>query len=120
MVGSIERLRRQIRVRTFAPVMLLAIGVPGTPADPIAKRIGGTAGVIAIPATIPAPSTGTHADGLSSDTRRDARAERGRVLYSPGHAPRDTVTAVARPIRKQACVDQQAVHARGRGPAPTS
>jgi hypothetical protein len=119
MVGSIERLRRQIRVRSLAPMMLLVIGVPGTP-DPIAKRIGGTAGVIAIPATIPTPSATTHGDVLTGDVRRDTRAERGRVLYSPGHSPRDTATVAARPVRKQACVDQQAVHSRGRNPAPTS
>jgi hypothetical protein len=119
MVGSIERLRRQIRVRSFAPMMLLVIGVPGTP-DPIAKRIGGTAGVIAIPATIPTPNGTSHGDLLPGDPRRDTRAERGRVLYSPGHTPRDTATAATRPIRKQASVDQQAVHSRGRNPAPTS
>lgn len=119
MVGSIERLRRQIRVQSLAPVMLLVIGVPGTP-DPIAKRIGGTAGVIAIPATIPTPGATSHGDVLSGDPRRDTRAERGRVLYSPGHTPRDTASAATRPIRKQACVDQQAVQSRGRNPAPTS
>jgi hypothetical protein len=96
--------------------MVLVIGVPGTH-DPIAKRIGGTAGVITIPATV--PSTVNHGD-LLPDGRRDTRAERGRVLYGPGHAPRDTAVAVARPVRKQACVDQQAVHVRGRAPAPTS
>jgi hypothetical protein len=116
MVGSIERLRRQIRVRSFAPMMLLVIGTP----DPIAKRIGGTAGVIAIPATIPAPNATSHGDLLPGDARRDTRAERGRVLYSPGHTPRDTTSATTRPVRKQACVDQQAVHSRGRNPAPTS
>src|SRR3954466_8843672 len=107
MVGSIERLRRHIQVRHIAPMMVLVIGVPGTP-DPIAKRIGGTAGVIAIPATVPTPTSGSHGDLFPGDGRPDARADRGRVLYAPGHAPRDTTGAPARPIRKQACVDQQA------------
>jgi hypothetical protein len=114
MVGSIERLRRHIRVRSLAPAMLLVIGTP----DP-AKRLAGTAGVITIPATIPAPTASGHGDALT-DGRRDSREDRGRVLYSPGHAPRDTTAAPARPVRKQACVDQQAVHGRGHSSAPTS
>jgi hypothetical protein len=116
MVGSIERLRRHIRVRSMAPMMLLAIGVPGTP-DPIAKRIGGTAGVIAIPATS-APAT-AHADPLG-DGRRDARADRGRVLYAPGHAPHDTTAVAGRPVKRPACVEQQAMRGHGRNVAPTS
>jgi hypothetical protein len=122
MVGSIERLRRHIKVRHIAPMMLLVIGVPGTP-DPIAKRIGGTAGVIAIPATA-APNAAGHGDLLPSDPRRDTRADRVRVLYAPGHAPHDTATATARPIRKQACADQQmvreVVRGHSRNSAPTS
>jgi hypothetical protein len=116
MGGSIERLRQHIRARSLAPMMLLVLGIPG-PSDPITKRIG-TAGVITMPA-VPA----SHGDSLS-DARRDSRAERGRVLYAPGHAPRDllrdTTAASARPLRKQACVDQQAVRGRGRNSAPTS
>ncbi|HEY4304777.1 MAG TPA: hypothetical protein VGM82_09940 [Gemmatimonadaceae bacterium] len=119
MVGSIERLRRQIQVRNVAPMMLLVIGVSGTP-DPIAKRIGGTAGVIAMPATTGTPSSSAHGDFLPNDPRRDSRADRVRILYPPGRAPRDTTTAAARPIRKQACVEPQAVRGRGRTSAPTS
>lgn len=119
MVGSIERLRRRIPVRNLAPMMLLVIGVPGT--DPIAKRIGGTAGVITIPAS-PASTTGNRGDILPGDARRDARADRGRVLYAPGHAPRDTVTAspTTRPTRKQACVEAKAVRGKSRNSAPIS
>ena len=116
MGGSIERIRRHLHARSFAPMMLLVLGVPG-PSDPITKRIG-TAGVITMPA-VPV----SHGDSLS-DARRDSRAERGRVLYAPGHAPRDvlrdTSAAAARPLRKQACVDQQAVRGRSRNSAPTS
>ena len=117
MVGSIERLRRRIQLSSIAPVMLLITGVSGTP-DP-AKRIGGTAGVITIPATLPSSGT-SHGDLLPGDPRRDTRAVRVRVLYAPGHAPHDTTAAAARPIRKQACVDQQAMRGHGRTPAPTS
>lgn len=116
MVGSIERLRRHLQVRSFAPMMLLVIGVPGTP-DPIAKRVGGTAGVIAMPA-VP-PSAAAHGDPMA-DGRRDTRADRGRVLYAPGHAPHDSTAATARPVRKQACMEEQAMRGRGRNSAPTS
>jgi hypothetical protein len=118
MVGSIERLRRHIRVASFAPMMMLVIGVRTT-SDPT-KRIG-TAGVIAIPATVPAPSnSGARGDMLPGEARRDSRADHVRVLYAPGHAPRDTAAVSARPIRNQACVDQQAVRGRARHPAPNS
>jgi len=119
MGGSIERLRRHFQARSVAPMMLLVIGVSG-PSDPIAKRMGGTAGVITMPA---APAGSSHGETIT-DGRRDTRAERGRVLYAPGHAPRDVVrdtsATAARPIRRQACVDQQAVRGRSRNPAPTS
>lgn len=118
MVGSIERLSRQLRATHVAPMMLLVIGATGTPSDPIAKRVGGTAGVIAIP-VLPASNAAGH-DGASTE-RRDTRAERGRVLYAPGHAPRDTIAAPAvRATRKTSCVDQHAVKGRARNSAPTS
>src|ERR1700759_1290497 len=118
MAGSIERLRRRIQMCSIAPMMLLVTGVPRTP-DPIAKRISGTAGVIAIPATA-APNGAARGDLLPGDLRRDTRADRVRVLYAPGHSPHDTAAAAARPIRKQACVDQQAARGHGRNAAPTS
>lgn len=118
MVGSIERLRRRIQLTSIAPAMLLVFGVSGTP-DPIAKRISGTAGVIAIPATA-APNAAGRGDLLTSETRRDTRFDRVRVLYAPGHVPHDTTVAAARPVRKQACADQQAMRGHGRTPAPTS
>jgi len=118
MVGSIERLRRHLQVRSLAPMMLLVIGVPNIP-DPIAKRVGGTAGVITMPA-LPAPaSASTHGDALA-DGHRDTRADRGRILYAPGHAPHDSTAATARAVRKQVCVEQQAMHGRDRNSAPTS
>jgi hypothetical protein len=118
MIGSIERLSRQLRATHVAPMMLLVIGVTGASTDPISKRAAGTAGVIAIPA-VPPPNPAGH-DGASSE-RRDARNDRGRVLYAPGRAPRDTVAApAARTTPKSTCVDQHAVKGRARNSAPTS
>src|SRR5206468_1665431 len=93
MIGSIEGLGRRMRLRNFAPMMLLVIGVPTRP-DPIAKRAGGTAGVLPIPgpaatASVAAP----RGELMTPEGRRDTRADRGRVLYSTGHAPRDTAAA---------------------------
>jgi len=105
MIGSIERLRRHIRVRHLAPMMLLVIGVPTHP-DPVNKRSTGTAGVVPLPAAPGASSSGM--------TRRDTRAERGRVLYPAGHVPRDTSSA--RTIRKQPCPSQRVVQSRTSSP----
>jgi hypothetical protein len=117
MIGSIERLRRHIQVRNLAPMMLLVIGVPARP-DPIAKRAGGTSGVLPIPGpTVAAPSTsGAHVDP-TAELRRDTRADRGRVLYSTGQARRDT-TAV-RTLHKP-CAEQRVVQGRNPAPSPNS
>ena len=99
MIGSIERLRRCARrSRTLAltPMMLLFVGLPAH-SDPI-KHGPGKGGVLPIPASIPPGETAAHLDSLLR-SHRDSRLERGRVLYAPGHAPRDT--AVARPSRKR-------------------
>lgn len=109
MIGSIERLRHRFSARVVAaPMLVIAIGAPLRP-DPIAKRVGGTAGVIAIPAmTSTAPSPKTRGDAIPLEARRDARADRGRVLYAAGRAPRDT--ALAHP-HHQPCPDQRLVQA---------
>jgi hypothetical protein len=110
MIASVERLRqlaRRTRLLTATP-MLLVIAVP-SPRDPITKRTGaGVKGaVLPIPA---APATGLrvmHLDSLLSG-HRDSRTERGRVLYAPGHAPRDTAAA-PRPTHKSQCPVQRVV-----------
>jgi hypothetical protein len=115
MAGSISRIWRHIRARNIASTMLLAIVVPMRP-DPIAKRGGGTAVMLPIPGpTVTAPATGTRIDPIA-EPRRDARADRGRVLYAAGRAPRDTAAAPApRAIRKP-CIEQRV----GQGRATTS
>jgi hypothetical protein len=100
MIGSIERLRRYVRrsrILAATPMMLLAVGSPTHP-DPI-KHGPGKGGVLPIPAITPPGETAAHLDSLLK-SHGDSRIERGRVLYAPGHSPRDT--AAARPSRKHA------------------
>ena len=107
MIGSIKCLRR-LSAPLFAPMLVVAIGVPTRP-DPINKRAAGTAAVIAIPSRA-LPASNGRGDLQPADARRDARAERGRVLYAPGHAPHDT--AGAHPARRQPCPQTRVVQAR--------
>src|SRR5690242_18592690 len=108
MIGSIERLRRLGQVSRVAPVMLLVIGIPSHP-DPINKRVTGTAGILPIPAA-PATSSNTRSELIAPENRRDARAERGRVLYADGRASRDS--AETRAVRHHLCPDQRVVQTR--------
>jgi hypothetical protein len=91
-------------------MMLLVIGLPSRP-DPINKRPGGTAGIIPIP--VAASNAATRADVIASEARRDARADRGRVLYPDGHATRDTVAT--RTLHRHPCPDQRVVQGRTTG-----
>ncbi|HXT15939.1 MAG TPA: hypothetical protein VN706_09955 [Gemmatimonadaceae bacterium] len=92
MIGTIERLRRQMRrtqLLAVAPMMLIVVG-PTHP-DPI-KHGPGKGGVLPIPSAPVAPTSAARMDSLLNG-RRGARLERGRILYAPGHAPRDTAAA---------------------------
>lgn len=119
MIGSVERFRRHFQARHFAPMMLLVIGIPARP-DPIAKRTptsGTSAGLIPIPgANANAPAG--RAD-LMAEARRDMRADRGRILYGAGHAPRDTAVTSGRTLPKHYCPEQRVVQGHGT-PAPNS
>jgi hypothetical protein len=118
MNGSVERLRRVTRLlhfvatRPMVPAMVvLVIGV--RPSDPNRKGTG-YGGMIPLPA--PAPASTGRIDPLL-EPRRDARAERGRVLYADGRVDRVTEPA-ARPTHK-ACSNQRLVQSRTNR-APTS
>jgi hypothetical protein len=101
MLGSIERLRLQVRrLEVLAAVPMMLVVASPTHPDPI-KHGPGKGGVLPIPATTTPPTTAAHLDSLLNG-HRDSRLERGRVLYAPGHAPRDTAT-VSRPVRKHPC-----------------
>ena len=111
MNGSIERLRRFTRLlhlaatRPVVPAMLvLVIGV--RPSDPNRKATG-YGGMIPLPA--PAPSSSARIDPLL-EPRRDARAERGRVLYADGRVARVTETtahAARKPCAKERLVQSR-------------
>lgn len=108
MIGSIKHLRAYVRrseLLVAMPVMLLSVSGP-IRHDPINKRSGGarTGGVLPIPASA-APARPMHLDSLLNG-HRDARTERGRVLYAPGHAPRDSATHMT---HKRGCTVQRVV-----------
>ena len=95
MNGSVERLRRFTRLlhlaatRPVVPAMVvLVIGV--RPSDPNRKGTG-YGGMI--PLAAPAPASTPRIDPLL-EPRRDARGERGRVLYADGRVARVTETTV--------------------------
>jgi hypothetical protein len=64
--------------------VILLIGVNATP-DPT-RRGTGFGGVLPVPVTT-SPTAGAHVDPLLAQQRRELRAARGRVLYTPGHVP---------------------------------
>ena len=116
MVGSISGLRRQFRVS--APVMIamvaFVIGVRGQ-ADPT-RRNTGYGGVLPIPNCPPVSSPG-RLDPSLGQLRRDGRADRGRVLYATGHAPKAAQASSARPTRKAPCPTAERRVSQTRSPA---
>jgi hypothetical protein len=125
MMLSIERLRRRLSVASVMPLALL-IGSVHNSTDPMRKS-GGTggngtptnryAGVLPVPSS---SSVGSQAPSrLDSllDQHHDARAERGRVLYAAGHAPKPAATP-SKNHRRQ-CSDHVA-SARGSSNTPNS
>jgi hypothetical protein len=118
MNGSIERLRRFKRLLHFAathpvvPAMaVLVIGV--RPSDPNHKATG-YGGMIPLPAAAPAPA---HRIDPLLEPRRDARAERGRVLYADGRV--DRLTESTAHVSRKVCAKERLVQSRT-NPAPNS
>jgi len=106
MIGSIERLGRQMRMRSVIPVAMLVVGVH-TPTDPT-RRETGYMGVLPVP--VPAASSATAArEPVADQGRHDVRAARGRVLYAAGHAPR---VADQRAERKAMCPERRVSQAK--------
>lgn len=107
MMQSIERLKRRVSLASVMPLVMLVTGTH--PNDPVRKS-GGTntppnryVGVVPVPSSShAAPSVSSRLDSLL-ELHRDARAERGRVLYATGHAPKPV--PAAKPHRGQ-CTDR--------------
>lgn len=114
MAGSIERLRRWIQVP--AASLFVAVAVVGPTKDPV-RRVTGYGGVLLVPGRAHANSP-VHDPLL--DPKRDARAARGRVLYSPGHMPAAADTHVVRPARKAPCPQRSVAQARSESALPNS
>ena len=120
MVGPMERTRRLLQNRALVPVLMLVICVNVQP-DPT-RRGTGYGGVLPVPgpSAAPAPSA-TKSDSGVVQSRRDARAARGRVLYAPGHTVHDTVALRDARTHKTGCPVQRVVgQDRGIGVARSS
>jgi hypothetical protein len=108
---SIERLRRRLSVASVMPLAIFIGSVHNT-TDPMRKTGTGTptnptnryAGVIPVPSSGSMVSSSPNRLDSLLDQHRDARAERGRVLYATGHDPK---SAAAKPHRRQ-CSDHVA------------
>jgi hypothetical protein len=115
MIGSIERVWRQMSVRSLMPVMMLVI-VNRSPTDPSRKNTA-YGGVLPVPAPVaPATTASSRTENLLDQAHRDQRAARGRVLYASGRAPQQS--AVIRAEVKPPC-ERRVVQGKT-APAPNS
>ncbi|HVX42181.1 MAG TPA: hypothetical protein VHB25_21650 [Gemmatimonadaceae bacterium] len=114
MTGSIGRLRRWMQVP--AASLLVAVAVVGPTKDPV-RRVTGYGGVLLVPRK--AHSTLPAHDPLL-EQKRDARAARGRVLYSPGHVPAAADTHAVRAPRHTPCPERSVAQARATAALPNS
>jgi|SRR5215208_1341896 len=120
MVGSIERLWRQVVERPIVPMMILVVGINAP--DPERRGTTGYGGVLPVPGPSVTPSASTERiDPMLDAQRREARIGRGRVLYAAGHGPTRVVPPVARVARKGPCPQQRVVQGRDTlSPSPRS
>lgn len=124
MMRSIERLTRRLSVASVMPLAIFIGGVHNT-TDPMRKAgTPGTttpsptryAGVLPVPSSSSIASSSPNRLDSLLDAHRDARAERGRVLYGDGHEHK--AAAPAKTHRRQ-CADHVA-SARAGGTSPNS
>lgn len=109
MMRSIERLRGRLTVASVLPLAILLAAVH-SPTDPMRKTGTGTptnryAGVLPVPSSASIAATSPRLDSLL-DQHRDARAERGRVLYAEGH---DRKAATSGKTHRRQCSEHVAV-----------
>lgn len=114
MAGAIERLRRRVQVPVAS--LFVAAAVVGPSKDPV-RRVTGYGGVLLVPAKA---HTSSPAHDPLLEQKRDMRAARGRVLYSPGHAPAAADTHAVRPASKVPCPQRSVVQAGTTAALPNS
>jgi len=118
MSGSIERLLQRTVCRTMLPMMIVIAGV-NTP-DPT-RRDAGYGGVLPVPSPSSASATSAaHIDPMLDARHREARIQRGRVLYAAGHAPAQATPAPSRAARKGPCPEQRVVQSRSTTASPNT
>ncbi len=121
MVGSIERLCRWIVRRPMLPMMPMMIVVIGVNTPDPTRRDMGYGGVL----PVPGPSTVTataaaHVDPMLDARQREARIQRGRVLYASGRGPAASTPTAPRVARKGPCPQQRVVQGRGTTASPNT
>jgi len=118
MVGSIERLLRRTIRRPLVPMMIIVVGAH-TP-DPTRRDVG-YGGVLPVPGPSAVTSTAAlHVDPMLDARHREARIQRGRVLYAAGHAPAAATPAAPHVARKGPCPQQRVVQGRGTTASPNT
>ncbi len=101
MLRLVERASRLVAKPQSISALLLVVSITTTPADST-RREAGYAGVLPLPIEVGGDVTVLGGKPEQPLERRDARTERGRVLYAAGHAPNarsSSVSGAARPPR---------------------
>lgn len=108
MIRSILGLQRRLSARSIVPLFIVIAGV-NAPTDPTRRPTGtGYGGVLPVPTPAGPIGITSRIDPLL-EPRHDARVQRGRVLYAPGHEP----SAEAAKAHKAPCPERRLVQGRG-------
>lgn len=118
MVGSIERQLRRIAKSPMLPMMMIIVGVNAP--DPN-RRNTGYGGVLPVPGpTSVSTAAATRLDPMLNVQHREARIQRGRVLYAAGHAPAVETPKAPRTTSKAPCPQQRVVQSRSTTASPNT
>jgi len=103
MTRLVERVLRLVGRPQVASMMMMGIVIV-TPAD-TTKRVPGYGGVLSLPVIVATDTLSLNARIDQILDRRDARADRGRVLYAAGHEPvaKPSAPSRARTARVKSC-----------------
>lgn len=117
MVGSIERQLRRIVKSPMLPMMMIVVGVNAP--DPN-RRNTGYGGVLPVPGpTSVSTAAATGLDPMLNAQHREARIQRGRVLYASGHGPTADTPKAPRTTGKAPC-QQRVVQGRSTTASPNT